>query len=234
LSAPWAHAVTAPGIVFLPGLGAPGYLRHWVGRTRAWASTEVLDLPGWRGGRATGCEPTIDAIAEATIRRLSDRAGERLVLIGHSTGAQAAALVAQRAPHRLAGVVLAGPTFDPSMRGWVGLLGRTLRTLPHEATGELPAVIPKYVRSGVLPAFTLLRDGVRQGAAVYGPVQLPVLVLAGKHDYLAPPSWADRLAQHLGAEKAIVPGGHNFCFTHSAAADQATRARVESWFAAAT
>jgi pimeloyl-ACP methyl ester carboxylesterase len=83
----------------------------------------------------------------------------------------------------------------------------------------------------VLPVLNLLRDGVRQGAAVYQPVQLPVLVLAGQHDYLAPPSWANRLARQIGAERAIVAGGHNFCFTHPAAADQATRARVMTWCA---
>jgi pimeloyl-ACP methyl ester carboxylesterase len=215
--------------VFLPGLGAPGYLRPWVSRTSAWANAEVLDLPGWRGGRATCCEPTIEGIADATIRRLDERAGGPLVLVGHSTGAQAAALVAQRAPHQLAGVVLAGPTFDPSMRGWPGLLGRALRTLPHETPGELAAVLPKFLRGGVVPVLRLLRDGVRQGAAVYQPLQLPVLVLAGQHDYLAPPSWAARLTRQIGAETAIVAGGHNFCFTHPAAADQATRARVMTW-----
>jgi pimeloyl-ACP methyl ester carboxylesterase len=222
--------VTGPRIVFLPGLGAPGYLRRWVRKTGAWANVEVLDLPGWRGGRATRCEPTIDAIADVTTRRLDDWTGGRPVLVGHSTGAQVAALVAHRAPHRLAGVVLASPTFDPSMRGWPGLFGRALRTLPHETTGELAAVLPKYLRGGVVPVLNLLRDGVRQGAAVYQPVQVPVLVLTGQHDYLAPPSWADRLARELGAHKAIVPGGHNFCFTHPAAADDATRAGVRLWW----
>jgi pimeloyl-ACP methyl ester carboxylesterase len=221
--------VTGLGIVFLPGLGAPGYLRSWVSRTGAWANAEVLDLPGWRGGRAIRCEPTIEGIAEATIKRLEARPDGPLVLVGHSTGAQAAALVAQRVPHILAGVVLAGPTFDPSMRGWPGLVGRALRTIPHETTGELAAVLPKYLRGGVVPVLNLLRDGVRQGAEVYQPMRLPVLVLAGQHDYLAPPSWADRLARQIGAENAIVAGGHNFCFSHPAATDQATRAHVTTW-----
>jgi pimeloyl-ACP methyl ester carboxylesterase len=223
--------VTAPEIVFLPGLGAPGYLERWAHRTAAWADVEVLDLPGWRGGRATSCEPTIEGVADETMRRLSDRPAERTVLIGHSTGAQAAALVAQRAPSRLAGVVLAGPTFDPSMRGWPGLVVRGLRTLPHETVGELPAVVPKYLRGGVVPVLRMLRDGMRHGGSVYRPVPLPVLVLAGQYDYLAPPSWAGRLARRLDADTAIVAGGHNFCFTHPVATDEAVRARITAWVA---
>jgi pimeloyl-ACP methyl ester carboxylesterase len=221
--------MTAPEVVFLPGLGAAGYLRRWVARTGMWANVEILDLPGWRRGRATRCEPTIEAIAAATIDWLGERGDHRPVLIGHSTAAQTAALVAHHAPHRLTGVVLAAPTFDPAMRGWLGLIGRAVRTLPHEAVGELPAVVPKYLRGGILPVLSLLRDGVRQGAAVYRPVDVPVLVLAGQHDHLAPPRWADRLAGHLGAEKAIVAGGHNFCFTHPAATDRATRAGIRTW-----
>lgn len=221
--------MTAPHVVFLPGLGAPGYLRRWARRTAVWAQVEVLDLPGWRGGRATHCAPTLEGIADAAISRLSRRGGETSVVIGHSTGAQSAALVAQQAPHLVAGVVLASPTFDPAMRGWPGLLGRALRTVPHESWGELPAVLPKYLRGGVLPVLSLLRDGLRHGADVYRPVRPPVLVLAGRHDHLAPPSWADRLARRLGAETAVVPGGHNFCFTHPAASDRATWARVQTW-----
>jgi hypothetical protein len=38
-----------------------------------------------------------------------------------------------------------------------------------------------------------------------------------------------RLAGHLGAYHAVLPGGHNFCFTHPAATDQRVRELVAAW-----
>jgi pimeloyl-ACP methyl ester carboxylesterase len=227
------HQGQRPRVVFLPGLGAPEYLRPWVALTARWAEAEVLDLPGWRRGRADTCPPTIDGIAGETIRRLAHGTGRPAVLIGHSTAAQCAALVAQAAADRLAGVVLAAPTFDPAMAGWPGLAGRAVRTARHEKPAELAAVVPRYLRGGVRPVLRLLRDGLRHGAGVYQRVPVPVLVLAGRHDHLAPPEWARRLAGHLGAPVEVLPGGHNFGFTHPPDADAAVRAAVTRWSAPA-
>src|SRR3954468_12815844 len=99
-----------PEAVFLPGLGAPGYLMPWVRRVASWTRVTVLDLPGWRWGRARHCPPTLDGVAEAAVAWLGTRR-RPVVLVGHSTAAQSAALVADRAPELLAGLVLAGPTF---------------------------------------------------------------------------------------------------------------------------
>jgi pimeloyl-ACP methyl ester carboxylesterase len=214
-----------PEIVFVPGLGAPAYLGPWIDRVAEWATVSVLDLPGWRGGRARRCQPTVAGIAAAVEEWLA-RPGGRVVLVGHSTAAQSVALVARAGGDRVAGTVLAGPVFDPDMRGWPGLLVRAARTLRHEAPGELRAVVPKYVRGGVLPVLRLLADGVRVGDSAYGPAPVPLAVLTGRHDHLAPPAWADDLAARIAADEEVVPGGHNFPYTHPDEADRALRAFV--------
>jgi pimeloyl-ACP methyl ester carboxylesterase len=218
-----------PEIVFVPGLGAPGYLRRWVDRVSRWAPVTVLDLPGWHRGRARRSPPTVAGIADGVIDWLGARAGEPVVLVGHSTAAQSAALVARRAPNRLCGLVLGGAVFDPAMRGWAELVGRFVRTAWHESPGELGAVLPKYLASGLWPLVRLVADGLRWGDRVYGPVDVPVAVLTGRSDHLAPPTWARELGRRLGAEVCILPGGHNYCYTHPADADAAVRTAVGRW-----
>jgi len=149
--------------------------------------------------------------------------------VGHSTGAQSAALVADCAPELLAGLVLAGPTFDPAVRALGRLAVRVARNLPHESPGELPAVLPHYLHSGVLPLARLLADGLRWGAPVYGPAGVPTLVMTGRNDALAPPAWAFEPARRVRGTAVVLPGGHNFCFTHPDEAEHALRAALADW-----
>lgn len=99
-----------PDVVFLPGLGAAGYLVPWTRHTARWTHTTLLDLPGWHRGRARSCPPTLTAVAGATAGwvEMTDRRG--VILVGHSTGAQAVLRAAHQAHGRVAGVVLAGPS----------------------------------------------------------------------------------------------------------------------------
>src|SRR4051812_33193070 len=159
-----------PEVVMLPGLGAPGYLAPWARRIAAWTRVTVLDLPGWRWGRARACPPTVAGVGSAAADWLvaGDRRG--VVLLGHSTGAQAASLAALRVPDRLAGVVLAGPTFDPAARSVLRLVRRGASTFARERWAEVPAVLPSYLHSGgygglrVLPGSLPDRPGGRGGA----------------------------------------------------------------------
>src|SRR5690242_6708965 len=47
-------------------------------------------------------------------------------------------------------------------------------------------------------------------------VRVPVGVVCGTRDRLAPPSWGDQLAAITAGRAAVVPGAHNFCFTAAA------------------
>ncbi len=218
-----------PEVVMLPGLGAPGYLAPWARRTSAWTGVALLDLPGWRRGRAQSCVPTLDGVAAATARwlQVTDRRG--VVLVGHSTGAQAVLRTALRVPDRVAGVVLAGPTFEPGARTVPGVLLRAARTVPHERPGELLAVGPSYLASGLVPLARFIADALhdRPEEGVAG-LEMPVLVLTGRRDGFAPPSWARRLADVASARCVVLPGAHNAPFPHLGAADAAVHAFVTS------
>lgn len=63
--------------------------------------------------------------------------GLGVALLGHSTGAQATVRAASLVGDRLAGLVLAGPTFDPAARTVPKLLRRAAPILAHERLDAL-------------------------------------------------------------------------------------------------
>jgi pimeloyl-ACP methyl ester carboxylesterase len=212
----------APEVVFVPGLGAPGYLVPWALQIAEWTRVSVLDLPGWRWGRATSCPPTLDGIAEAIAGWLASTERRHVILIGHSTGAQVALHAARIAPERLAGVVLVGPTFDPAARNPIALLRRTFHTLTHEVLEEVPAALPSYLHSGGWGLLRMLASSVPDRAEdLMRLLKIPVLILTGVDDAYAPPAWAQRLAELASARCIVLPGGHNGFFPYPHQADAA-------------
>jgi pimeloyl-ACP methyl ester carboxylesterase len=228
------QATDLPEVVLLPGLGAPGYLIPWARRLASWTRVTVLDLPGWRWGRATACPPTVAGIGAAAAGWLVERQRPDVVLLGHSTGAQAALRTALLVPDRLVGVVLAGPTFDPAARSITPLLRRAVSTLAHERPGEVPAVLPSYLHSGGCGVLRMLLDAVRDRPEDRaGQLRVPVLTMTGERDGFAPPAWAHQLAILAAGRCAVLPGAHNFCFTHPVQADAALREAVRKWISPA-
>jgi pimeloyl-ACP methyl ester carboxylesterase len=211
-------------VVLLAGLGAPGYLTPWARETSQWTRASIVDLPGWRAGHAQACPPTLVAIAMALADWLQATERRHIVLLGHSTGAQAVLKTAQLIPERIRGLVLAGPTFDPDARTMPALLRRAVRTLPHEVPTELSAVLPSYIASGGRPLLQLIRSAMADRPEdQIQQLTMPSVVITGQHDGFAPPGWARHLAELASAPYVILPGAHNGCFPHAQAADTALR-----------
>jgi pimeloyl-ACP methyl ester carboxylesterase len=211
-------------VVLLAGLGAPGYLAPWARESTKWTRASIVDLPGWRAGNPQACPPTLVAIAIALAHWLEATERRGVVLLGHSTGAQAVLKTALLIPELIRGVVLAGPTFDSSARTMPALLRRAVLTLPYEVPAELPAVIPSYIRSGGRPLLRLIRSAmVDRPEDQVQQLTMPSVVITGQHDGFAPPVWARHLADLASAPYVILPGGHNSCFPYAQAADGALR-----------
>jgi pimeloyl-ACP methyl ester carboxylesterase len=213
-----------PEIVLVPGLGAPGYLAPWVRQSSRWTRATLLDLPGWRAGRARSCDPALDSIAATTGHWLEATDRHGVLLLGHSTGAQAVLRTALQMPDRVAGVVLAGPTFAPEVRTTPALLRRALATIAHETPDELMAVGPSYLHSGGLPLLRFLLSALPDRPEDLVPrLRVPVLVVTGERDGLAPPRWAHQLADLASAPCVVLPGAHNAPFPHPREADAAVQ-----------
>jgi len=218
-----------PEVVLLPGLGNLSYVDQWVAKSSAWTKITVLDLPGWRRGRASSCPPTIEGITSAATRWLEDNDKRDLILLGHSSGAQSAIRVAVQLPERLTGLVLASPVCTPDARSVIRALRRLLPTLKYESRDELPTLTSTVHASGLRAMRRLVRSSLRDQPEVDAvKVQVPAVVFTGEHDGLASPEWSRSLAELLRAPCLIHPGANNGCFVYPAEIDQTLRDAVTS------
>ncbi|MFP5218986.1 MAG: alpha/beta fold hydrolase [Actinomycetes bacterium] len=205
-----------PELVVVPGLGALGYLRPALEAAAAVGPVRLLDVPGFGATRTSRCPSSLDDVSGTVAAWLgTGPTSAGVVLVGHSTGAQAALRAALAAPDRVRALVLAGITFPPAARAAGPLVGRTLRTVRHERPRELAAVLPEYVRGGRRLG-RLLRTALadRPEDAVRA-VAVPLVVVRGRHDHLCDGAWAEHLAATAPDGRVVeLPGAHNTSTTH--------------------
>ncbi len=217
---------TGPLVVLLPGLGAPAYLRRWAVRTSAWARVVLLDLPGW-SARGPGRAATVAGVASLARRWLDAVDASDVVLVGHSTGALAALLLAADDPVRLRSLFLAGVVFDPPARRLPTLALRCLLSLTPRLLPEVPAMTPALVRAGLPDLTRLVRSALAFRAEDVLPrVRVPTTLAVGRRDRLGRASWVLGLADRDDRPVHVLPGRHNVVFTDPGAVDDALRSSL--------
>jgi pimeloyl-ACP methyl ester carboxylesterase len=209
-----------PLIVILPGLGLPAYTLPTVAAlARRGVACTVLDLPGFGAGRAWPTRPNIHAVGLLTARWVEAEAnGRPVVLLGHSTGAQAALTTALSVASRHCGLalVLAGPTFAPEHRRLTRLLAATPFAYRDDGPGELHPMELLHGRSGIL---AMLLSGLDDAPEKrIANLSVPVTISAGIHDSFAPLHWLDELATSARlaprTRTSLLNGSHNNVYTH--------------------
>ncbi|MGM1060413.1 alpha/beta fold hydrolase [Saccharothrix sp. Mg75] len=208
-----------PAVVVVPGLGALGYLVDAVARCGERTRAALLDLPGFGHRPPRPCRPEVEAVAGAAARWLDAAAGDApVVLVGHSTGAQAAVHVVAQRPDRVASLVLMGPTFPPEQRRFPGLARAYVRNSRREPPGLLPVTWPYYLRGGPRALARFVRSAQRdRPEEVLAGVRCPVLLLRGEHDAFAPRGWVDRLTAAAPDGRSVtLPGAHTFPYERGA------------------
>ncbi len=217
------HAAV-PELVIVPGLNALDYLLPTIRICSAWTRVHLLDVPGFGHPRTARSPSALTDVADVVAHWLAATDLRRAVLLGHSTGAQAAIRAARAVPGLADAVILAGPTFPPAARRWWPLIARVARTLPHESLGEVRAAFPEYLR-GRGRVLTFLRTAMSDAPEhLVGDLSCPVVVMRGEDDALADDQWAARLAAGARHGTVItVPGAHNFPYTHPRATADAIR-----------
>lgn len=207
-------------VVMLPGLGLPSYLTPTAMSLSARGTTSVvLDLPGFGCG-TRACAANVHAVGLAAagwVRRLE--AARPVVVVGHSTGAQAAltASLALQEVGRDVSTVLAGPTFAPRQRRLATVTARAPAAYRDDTRGEL-VVVPEILR-GRLGVLGILRSGLRDRPELrVSRLRGALTLTAGVHDAYAPESWLHELAAAaVSADPvrvAVLAGSHNNPFTH--------------------
>lgn len=201
--------MTDARLVAVPGLGlSVEVARRVLDLLPVRASVVLLPSFGRRARRGTPLTP--ERLAELLLDDVASGTGP-VVLVGHSAGCQLVAEAAVRAPDRVRGIVLVGPTTDPHAATWPRLARRWLRTAVHETPRQLPLLVRAYACTGLV-SMARGMDAARRHRLdhVLAAVGCPVLVVRGRHDAICPATWTAALAAAapLGRSETLPAGAH--------------------------
>jgi pimeloyl-ACP methyl ester carboxylesterase len=171
----------------------------------------VVDLPGFGLSGDPGRVLDVAEHADHLAAWLEATGLPPVVVLGNSFGCQVAVDLAVRHPDRVGGLVLIGPTMDPSARTASRQILRWLRDTAREDPLQLPILLRDVRDAGPhRVAGTLahaLRDPIERKLPL---IRMPVLVTRGSREPIVPMAWAQAATRLLPlGEFAIVPGPHN-------------------------
>lgn len=174
------------------------------------------DLPGY--GRSDETRTVLDVphLAGVLAGWMRNRGIEQAVLVGNSFGCQIIAEFALRYPEMVSHAVLIGPTADASARTMVQHIWRLARDLLHEPLVLWLIQGLDYLRFGPRWQWKTVRAMLRDRIEEKLPkMTMPVLVVRGEHDPIAPQAWVERLARLApNSQLAVVAGvGHAVNYT---------------------
>jgi pimeloyl-ACP methyl ester carboxylesterase len=187
------------------------------------------DLPGHGRSDHAPAPLSVPALAGALGAWMTARGLRDAVLVGQSMGAQIATELAVREPALVAGLVLVGPTVDPSARTAVRLMARAARTVFAERPLLDACVAWDYVQAGPRLVVREMRHMLmHRMEALLPTLAIPTRVVRGARDHIAPQPWTDEVAACAGAAPAtVVPrGGHAVQYAAPAAVARAVHAVV--------
>lgn len=227
---PAAEAQPENVVVLVHGIGVSS--RYFARLATALAdSADVisLDLPGFGPNTRPRRQLSVEDLGALVAECLADAGVRSPILVGHSMGSQIVVEAARRIP--TAGLVLIGPVVDErAPAAWQQAM-RLARDTFHESITSNWIVFTDYLRSGIrwylteLPA--MLRYRIEERLPL---VDVPVLVIRGAQDSVAPEGWARALAHRVpGTNVVSVPGsGHVVQHTATAVVSREIQQFAES------
>jgi pimeloyl-ACP methyl ester carboxylesterase len=176
--------------------GAPSWAEYWA-ETLAELPQDremiVVDRPGYAGSEPQHPVGDIRVQAEALAPVLSAAPGQKVLLVGQSYGAAIAAIMADRNPGKVAGLVL--------LSGFFGEAGPTAKWL-LDMGGKALKVIPRDLRNAVIEV-TGQRPQLRHAKRALARLNIPVHMIHGDKDDFAPLEVAERMAAETVTRRPI-------------------------------
>jgi 2-hydroxy-6-oxonona-2,4-dienedioate hydrolase len=200
-----------PAVVLVHGFGvSSAYFERLAARLGRDFDVYAPDLPGHGASAAPERDFDIAWYAERLLAWLRSIPLRRVLLIAHSMGSQVAAELTARDPSVVERLVLIGPTLDTKAQSALRIAARLL------AGGfeEKPSMLSMVVRDYLHMAPRLWREFRAMRAhhieAPLARVGVPVLLIRGDNDRVAPHAWLEKLQRVTrDARIATVPNaGH--------------------------
>lgn len=179
-----------------------------------------LDLPGFGEAPEPSKTLTMERHADLIAAYLRSRRITDAVVLGHSMGSQIAAEIAVRHPEVVSALVLAGPTVNSASRSIRAQAGYLLWDLLHERPVVLWRGAREYLRGGPNLLRKMRATIVHRPEAAYPRVGVPVLVVRGQRDPLAPMKWCREIVEMVPDARFVeIPDhGHGTLISDSGAA----------------
>ena len=202
-------ADSAPTVVMVHGLLVSSrYMLPTAVRLATYCRVHIPDLPGY--GKSGKPREVLDVpqLADALGAYVEAAGLDRIVLLGNSFGCQIAVDYAARYPQRVQGIVLAGPTVEPSQRTLAKVVPYWLVNLRGEPFSLWLVCFRDFLDMGprrLLGTFQhMLADRIEDKLP---HVQAPTLVVRGEHDTTVPTHWAEEVVRLLPRGRlGEVPG----------------------------
>jgi pimeloyl-ACP methyl ester carboxylesterase len=164
----------------------------------------VPDLPGFGSSPSPAGVLDVGQQADVVVELLAPLGP--VVLLGHSFGSQVAVEVALRRPDLVPALVLAGLCTDPAGATAPRQIGRLLLSLPSEQLVRQAPMVARDIRdAGPARILRTLHHAVRDHVQPKLPMlRMPVLLIRGGHDHVAPQDWQDHAAALIPRARAVT------------------------------
>lgn len=210
---------SARTFVLVHGLGVSSlYYRELADDLAPHGRVIAVDLPGF--GRTETPERSLRMSHFAAVLQEAVEAlglGDA-VLIGHSMGTQVVVEALVRRPGIASSAVLIGPVVNAAERRVPLVVWRFLQSVFAETPASVAPSILAWLRCGPRMLFDTIPPMVDYRLEDrIAEVEVPVVILAGANDRLAPLAWLDRLGRAAGGGarvEVVSDASHQVMVTH--------------------
>lgn len=213
-------------IVLVHGIGVSSrYFARLAEELAASATVISVDLPGFGPNKRPRRQLSVADFGALVADYLADAGVRSPILVGHSMGAQIVVETARRLA--TSGLVLIGPVVDErAPTAWRQGV-RLARDVFHESASSNRIVLTDYLRSGIRWYLTELPAMLGYRIEETLPLlDVPVLVIRGAQDPVAPEGWARSLARRSSGSRVVSVPGSGHVVQHTASKTVASEIRA--------